>query len=439
VAHAPDGVVLFRRGCYGRTAWLEAETYKFVFVPEGRYGVEVCDQDVGVAPGQFVLLNPHDRHRHLGLSGTKLLVEVRPEAMSEAAAALGRLRPPRFRQLRSSDGLLRTWARDWAADAEDGRDLDPAEIVVGLALRLIELQHGPPSFRASAAVTRAVKLINEQYAQRLTIDVLAAAACMERFAFAHAFRRETGLAPHAYLRERRLAAAAAALDGNKPIIEVASTLVSAPSAASTVHFAPASGSRRRATGSSASRGSAAHPDARNAQIRRHRSRSVRPMPTPRCFLVFALAPEGMPAAEANRLLNEYVGDHSHGLPVYHDHFARKPHGGVAVVFPRDEAERARLDEAGPLAGWQIRISPLVFSLTPVGFTAQTSFTLEQYGRTTLAKLIAEEKPSKRYWWQRRVNALAEGPRTSSSQGRTGSSVAIRLPAGLLKIVRCLIS
>lgn len=221
VAHARDGVVLFRRGRYGRTAWLEADTYKFVFVPEGRYGVEVCDHDVGVAPGQFVVLNPHDRHRHLGLSGTKLLVEVRPEAMSEAAAALGRPRPPRFRQLRSSDGLLRAWARDWAADAGDGRDLDPAEIVVGLALRLIELQHGPPSFRASAAVTRGVELINERYAERLTIDVLAAAAGMERFAFAHAFRRETGLAPHAYLRERRLAAAAAALDGDKPIIEVA--------------------------------------------------------------------------------------------------------------------------------------------------------------------------------------------------------------------------
>ena len=214
-------MVLFRRGRYARTAWLEAETYKFVFVPEGHYGVEFGEHDVSVAPGQFIVLNPHDRHRHLGLDGAKLLVEVRPEAMSEAAAALGRPRPPRFRQLRSTDGLVRAWARDWAADAADARDLDPAEVVVGLALRLVELQERPPSFRANAAVTRAVKLINERYAERLTIDVLAATAGMERFAFAHAFRRETGLAPHAYLRERRLAAAAAALEGSKPIIEVA--------------------------------------------------------------------------------------------------------------------------------------------------------------------------------------------------------------------------
>jgi AraC family transcriptional regulator len=268
VAHGRDGVVLFRRGCYARTAWLEAETYKFVFVPEGRYGVEIGEYDMGVAPGQFVVLNPHDRHRHLGLSGAKLLVELRPEALSEAAAALGRRRPPRFRQLRSTDGLVRTWAREWAADAAEGRDLDPAEIVVGLALRLVELQEGPPSFRANAAVARAVKLINERYAERLTIDVLSAAAGMERFAFAHAFRRETGLAPHAYLRERRLAAAAAALDGDKPIIEVAFDSgfgsVSSFNRAFRAGYGVAPSRFRQLR----AQGAAWHRDARNAQIRR---------------------------------------------------------------------------------------------------------------------------------------------------------------------------
>jgi hypothetical protein len=122
---------------------------------------------------------------------------------------------------------------------------------------------------------------------------------------------------------------------------------------------------------------------------------------PRCYLVFALAPEGMTASEANRLLNGYIDDVSHGLPVYHDHFARKPHGGVAILYPRDEQEHARLDDPGPLAGWQTTISPLVFSLTPVGFAAQTSFTLERYGRTTLELLMAKEESSTLFWWQRR--------------------------------------
>jgi AraC family transcriptional regulator len=221
LAHAHEGVFLYRRGHYGRTPWLEADSYKFVFVPEGRYGVQVNDHELGVAPGQFVVLNPHARHRHLGLSGSKLLVEVRPEAIAEAAAALGRPRPPRFRQLRASDSLVHAWVREWIAASEESRDLEVGEIVAGIALRLVELHDEPPRFRATAAVAKAVALINERFSERLTLDELAAEAGMERFAFAHAFRRETGLSPHAYLRERRLAAAAAALAGSTPIIDVA--------------------------------------------------------------------------------------------------------------------------------------------------------------------------------------------------------------------------
>jgi hypothetical protein len=89
VAEAPDGGVVYHRGSYRRTVWLEAATYKFVFIAGGRYDVELGDNAVGVAPGQFVVLNPHTRHRHLGLSGAKLLVEINPAVVAEAAAALG--------------------------------------------------------------------------------------------------------------------------------------------------------------------------------------------------------------------------------------------------------------------------------------------------------------------------------------------------------------
>ena len=121
----------------------------------------------------------------------------------------------------ASDALVQAWARAWAADAAAGHELDADEVVAGLALRLLELHERPPHFRARAAVARAVQLINERFADRLTIDALAAAVGMERFAFAHAFRRETGMAPHAYLRERRLAAATEALEERKSILEVA--------------------------------------------------------------------------------------------------------------------------------------------------------------------------------------------------------------------------
>jgi hypothetical protein len=46
----------------------------------------------------------------------------------------------------------------------------------------------------------------------------------------------------------------------------------------------------------------------------------------RCFLVYAIAPEGMTAREANDLLNVYVGEDGRGLIVTHDHFIGAPHG-----------------------------------------------------------------------------------------------------------------
>jgi hypothetical protein len=64
----------------------------------------------------------------------------------------------------------------------------------------------------------------------------------------------------------------------------------------------------------------------------------------RCFLVYALAPEGTTAREANDLLNEYVEDRRRGIVVFHDHFTGKPHGGVAVFDVRDEEAYELLDE-----------------------------------------------------------------------------------------------
>ena len=119
----------------------------------------------------------------------------------------------------------------------------------------------------------------------------------------------------------------------------------------------------------------------------------------RCYLVHALAPEGTSARQANDLLNEYVADRSRGLAVWHDHFIGE-HGGAAVFDVRDDDEEARLADAGPLEGWELSTHPLTFSLTAVGFSAQTSFTLEGYREVSLDDLAAAEPDDPRYWWRR---------------------------------------
>jgi hypothetical protein len=118
----------------------------------------------------------------------------------------------------------------------------------------------------------------------------------------------------------------------------------------------------------------------------------------RCYLVYALAPEGVSARKANELLNEYIEGTSRGVPVLHDHFIGR-HGGFAVFHVRTQDELARLDDPGPLEGWELAVHPLTFALSPVGLVAQVEFTLENYGSTSLDEQRATEAPDPRYWWQ----------------------------------------
>jgi hypothetical protein len=120
----------------------------------------------------------------------------------------------------------------------------------------------------------------------------------------------------------------------------------------------------------------------------------------RCFLLYTLAPEGTRAREANDRLNEYVADTRRGLSVWHDHFVGT-HGGAVALEVRSEKERALLDDPGPLTGWQLAVHPLTFSLSALGFSAQTSFTLEHYRGVSLDDLAAAEPDDPRFWWRRR--------------------------------------
>jgi hypothetical protein len=120
----------------------------------------------------------------------------------------------------------------------------------------------------------------------------------------------------------------------------------------------------------------------------------------RCYLVYAVAPEGVTARQANELLNEYIEDHRRGFVVFHDHFTGKPHGGFAVFDVRDQEAFGLLDAAGPLEGWEVRVHALTFSMAATGFAAQMELTAEAYGGKTLAERREEEGEDERFWWLR---------------------------------------
>ncbi len=113
---------------------------------------------------------------------------------------------------------------------------------------------------------------------------------------------------------------------------------------------------------------------------------------PRCFLVYALAPENLPAAKANELFNAYVADSQRGLALFHDHFIGQ-RGGVAVFFVEKEIEREALKDLGELKGWSVSIHPLIFSYNPAAFDEQIAYTLKTYRNKDWETLQQEQRPS----------------------------------------------
>lgn len=113
---------------------------------------------------------------------------------------------------------------------------------------------------------------------------------------------------------------------------------------------------------------------------------------PRCFLLYALAPASMPAAEANRILNAFIGDPGLPLAIFHDHFIGQP-GGVVIFYVETPQERDALLNQAYLEGWHVEIQPLIFSHSPSALDEQIAFTLRAYRGADWALLRRERRPS----------------------------------------------
>ena len=113
---------------------------------------------------------------------------------------------------------------------------------------------------------------------------------------------------------------------------------------------------------------------------------------PRCFLLYALAPKDMPAAEANHTLNAFIGDPALPLALFHDHFIGQA-GGIVIFYVETPKERDALLAQTHLEGWHVDIQPLIFSRSPSAFDEQIAFTLRAYRGVNWESLQKEQRPS----------------------------------------------
>jgi hypothetical protein len=115
---------------------------------------------------------------------------------------------------------------------------------------------------------------------------------------------------------------------------------------------------------------------------------------PRCFLLYAIAPEGTLPASANRRVNDLVADSALPTALFHDHFIGTP-GGVVVFFAEDEEQRNAMIEGAEkhLSGWRIEIQPLIFSYSPAALDEQIAYTLSAYRNKDWDVMRRDKRPS----------------------------------------------
>ncbi|MCG8349482.1 MAG: hypothetical protein MI924_17080 [Chloroflexales bacterium] len=120
---------------------------------------------------------------------------------------------------------------------------------------------------------------------------------------------------------------------------------------------------------------------------------IRPL-KPRCYLVYALAPEQVTAAQANAAFNALVADQTLPLVLFHDHFLGQP-GGMAIFYVATPAERDTLITTAPAAlpHWRVDVQPLIFAYNPAAFDEQTAFTLRTYRATDWDTLRQIKRPA----------------------------------------------
>jgi AraC-like DNA-binding protein len=185
---------------------------------------------------------PHDAEAGISGGWAYRMLYPKPAVVAGIAAEVTTLRgTPHFPEPVVADpAALRAFRA--AHRAAEGGDRLAASSLTQAALGRLLREHAAPARPRSVPATgwlpvrRATELLAEQVADPPSLDELAAAVGSAPFPLLRAFRRHTGLAPHAWLVQLRVERAAALLGTGVAPAEVAARLGFADQAHLTRHF-----------------------------------------------------------------------------------------------------------------------------------------------------------------------------------------------------------
>jgi AraC-like DNA-binding protein len=229
---------------YGRHAH---ETYTFGVIEAGIEEFDYGGSLLRAGPGGVALLNPDTVHT--GQAGTPAGWTYRvlyPEVsvVTSIAAELGWQRgTPWFPETVLYDPATATLLGQAHRAAEHGDQLASSSLLTAALTRLLRAHAAPHpahprdlASQAPASVSAVRDLLPERLADAPSLAELAALTGLSQFALLRAFRRETGMPPHAYLNQLRVRRARLLLDSGLAPADVAAQTGFADQAHLTRHF-----------------------------------------------------------------------------------------------------------------------------------------------------------------------------------------------------------
>jgi AraC-like DNA-binding protein len=245
---AVDGVDLLRARYvthrYGRHAH---ETYTFGLIEAGVEEFEYGSTLLRAAPGAVALLNPdvvHTGQAATPAGWTYRVLYPEVSVVTSLAAELGWHRgTPWFPETVLYDPATAALLRRAHQAAEHGDRLASSTALTAALTRLLRAHSAAPPSDDSGAPSRSpasVRAVRDLLPLRLadppSLAELAAMTGLSQFALLRAFRRETGMPPHAYLNQLRVRRARLLLDDGLAPADVAAQIGFADQAHLTRHF-----------------------------------------------------------------------------------------------------------------------------------------------------------------------------------------------------------
>lgn len=209
------------------------ETFAIGVIEAGAQRVRHRGSHEVMPPQTVCVINPGELHTGQGATAagwTYSMIYPQPSLLTDVAAQLrdagGGM--PFCRDLVNRDDRLVDAFLHFHAALRSGaasrlaKQTLLSDVLAALVARHAQVRPGPePDGASRPEILRARDYLREHYAQAVSLDQLAALAGMSPFHFARCFRKVVGLAPHAYLLQRRIAEAKRLLAGGASIVQTA--------------------------------------------------------------------------------------------------------------------------------------------------------------------------------------------------------------------------